>query len=217
MTSAPLPARRRARALGAAALGLLAFAALAAFVLADGRTGPTGVDAAWADAMRGIRSAPLTAVGLALNVVGGTIVSGIAVPVVVAVALIARGRSRQAYVFLAATVVSAAAVKAAKFLVDRPRPEDMMVASDVGSFPSGHSANAALLVTVLAAMFAGRRWIAGVGALYVVAMMLSRTYLSAHWLTDTGAGTALGFSVGLLVWAAARPLLDSPDPPARDG
>lgn len=215
MTSAPSSKRSRRRALGAAALGLLVFAALCAFVLAEGRHGPTGADAAWADAMRGIRSAPLTSAALALNVVGGTLVSGIVIPVIVSATLALRNRSREAYVFLAASIVSAAAVKAIKLLVHRPRPEDMMVTSDVGSFPSGHAANAALLVTVLALMLAGRRWIAWVGALYVVMMMLSRTYLGAHWLTDTGAGTALGFSAALIVWAAARRLLDAPHAQAR--
>ncbi len=40
-----------------------------------------------------------------------------------------------------------------------------------------------------------------VGAAYVVLMLLSRTYLGAHWLTDTLAGMLIGAGVAIIVWA----------------
>ena len=41
-------------------------------------------------------------------------------------------------------------------------------------------------------------WVAG--AAYTVLMMLSRTYLGAHWLTDTIGGAILGAALAVLVW-----------------
>jgi len=87
-----------------------------------------------------------------------------------------------------------------KEIVGRPRPEDMLVVSDFGSFPSGHSANAATLMVCLA-IIVHRAWVWAAGAAYVVLMMVSRTYLGAHWVSDTIGGALVGIAVALIVWA----------------
>ena len=92
----------------------------------------------------------------------------------------------------------------------------MLVVSDEGSFPSGHVANAATIAIALGLILAldrGRRWVWMLGALYIVAMALSRTYLGVHWLTDTIGGALLGAGVAVIVWVPfARALAREPRP-----
>jgi len=102
--------------------------------------------------------------------------------------------------FLIASVVSAGVVQILKNTVDRPRPEQILVTADFGSFPSGHTANAATIAVVLA-LIVNRWWMWPVGAAYTACMLLSRNYLGAHWLTDTVGGLVLGAAVALIVWA----------------
>ena len=82
----------------------------------------------------------------------------------------------------------------------RPRPTEILVHPDFGSFPSGHSANAALIATTLGIIF-WRTWIWITGAVYTVLMMLSRTYLGAHWISDTIGGMLVGVGVAVIIWA----------------
>ena len=65
--------------------------------------------------------------------------------------------------FLTAELASAGAVQVLKHLFGRARPEDIIVISDYGSFPSGHVANAATIATVACILFP-RLWVLIVGA-----------------------------------------------------
>ena len=59
-------------------------------------------------------------------------------------------------------------------------------------------------------------WIAGL--FYTVLMLLSRTYLGAHWLSDTLGGLLIGVGVALIVWAPfATRLRGEPIPRASSG
>ncbi len=46
-----------------------------------------------------------------------------------------------------------------------------------------------------------------VGAVYTVGMMLSRTYVGAHWISDTVGGMLVGAGVAVIVWAPFAYLL----------
>jgi undecaprenyl-diphosphatase len=120
--------------------------------------------------------------------------------VLIALAFLIWKRPWAALYFVIGTGLSAAVVKVIKVTVGRSRPEDILVTSDFGSFPSGHSANAALIAMSLGIVFL-RGWIWAAGAVYTVAMMLSRTYLGAHWISDTIGGMLVGAGVAVIVWA----------------
>lgn len=203
-TSSRLAVRRTALLLAVPcfAVALLIWAATASW----GLGGPTSIDESWADVVRAGRSSVLTSLALALDFFGGTRISGIVVPAVAALWLVLRRRPWAAFYLITASAASALFVKLIKITAGRSRPEDVLVTTDFGSFPSGHSANAAVIVTVMAILFPRHRWIPVGGGCYVVLMMLSRTYLSAHWITDTIAGALLGFSAAMIVWTifAAR-------------
>ena len=100
-----------------------------------------------------------------------------------------------------------------KHLFGRARPEDIIVFSDFGSFPSGHVANAATIATVAFVLFP-RLWVAIVGVAWVLLMALSRTVLHAHWLSDTLGGALIGAGVVLIVAGIFAPLLRRERPDA---
>ncbi|MFD1915966.1 phosphatase PAP2 family protein [Paeniglutamicibacter kerguelensis] len=100
-----------------------------------------------------------------------------------------------------------------KNVVDRPRPENPLVMVDHGSFPSGHvTLTAALMVMFIALLSpAVRRYWSPVAVAFVLVMIWSRTFLAAHWLSDTVAGAVLGAGVALMLWWLCAPLLARDD------
>ncbi|UJP10367.1 phosphatase PAP2 family protein [Microbacterium sp. KUDC0406] len=165
------------------------------------------LDGRWNELMAVVRQPWAIEVALFLNWIGGGWRAVFLVPLGVAGVLLVLRRWREALFALAAFAASAAGVQLLKALFGRARPEDLLVASDFGSFPSGHTANAATIAMVLW-LITPRVWAAMLGALWVVAMALSRTVLSVHWLTDTVGGALVGAGTSLLVaallWAWLR-------------
>ncbi|MFF0215078.1 phosphatase PAP2 family protein [Streptomyces vinaceus] len=213
--------RRSPGVLLLAALLLGAAAALALTVRADVVDPPfQGADERWLAWMGGPHEGFPAAVAAVLNWFGGP--PGVVVPLALLVFLLVRRRWVSAgFLFGVYLVGSTAVVQGLKHLVDRPRPADPMVRVDHGSFPSGHAAGAALLVVLVGVLLvpAARRrawWIGG--AVFTLAMMWSRTWLHAHWLSDTVAGAAAGAGAALLAWWAFSPALarehDRPADPA---
>jgi membrane-associated phospholipid phosphatase len=164
------------------------------------RVVPFDVDAEWMEELVEHRHPFWQAMALTFDHLGGGIFGVFIVPLVIIAILYFLKRRSAALYFAVASVISALLVQVIKNTVDRPRPEEILVAADFGSFPSGHTANAATMAVALA-LILRRFWIWWAGAAYVVLMLLSRNYLGAHWLTDTLGGMVLGAGVAVIAWA----------------
>ncbi len=161
---------------------------------------PYEIDSKWMNELYAARTPALENVAFFFDWAGGGIVGVFVVPIAVTISLVIAKRRWGALYFLAACVLSAGLVQLIKNLVGRPRPEEILVHADFGSFPSGHTANAATLAVVLGIII-HRWWVWALGVLWVAAMLLSRNYLGAHWLTDTAGGLVLGAAVAVILWA----------------
>ncbi|MEV3992633.1 phosphatase PAP2 family protein [Streptomyces sp. NPDC049837] len=188
---------------------LMAALATGLAVLGEGRPAFQGVDDRWMGLMNGSRSDAVTGVAHVLDTLGGPL--GMILPLVVTGCLCVYGRWRSAvFVFTASIVSNVVVVLPLKQLVDRPRPPQPWVLVNDGSFPSGQVFTVTTLVmavgVVLFPPLARRCWWIFAAAL-VAAMMWSRTWLHAQWLTDTVAGAAAGAGCVLVLWRAFAHLL----------
>ncbi|GAA1979766.1 phosphatase PAP2 family protein [Microbacterium pumilum] len=166
--------------------------------------GPLAIDTWWHDLMLTWRTESWLAVALAFDVVGGVTAMTV-IGIVIVVGFLAARRPWDALTVTAAMLTSQAITGVLKVSFARPRPPDSLVTDAMTSFPSGHTTLAATVMVVLALLIrADAMWLAAV--LWVMAMAWSRTYLSAHWLTDVSAGAVLGASVAVLVWAVIADL-----------
>ncbi|MEC7868271.1 MAG: phosphatase PAP2 family protein [Candidatus Poribacteria bacterium] len=94
-------------------------------------------------------------------------------------------------------------VYTSKRLINRRRPLDIHN-TDTPALPSGHTANAFVIATIL-----GNRHPQLRIPLYIGAGMVgfSRIYLGRHYLSDVLTGATIGTGVGLLVWRNQSTLL----------
>ena len=115
-------------------------------------------------------------------------------------------------------IVAIALDIALKVIVDRDRPIDILVGTNLGSFPSGHVITAVVVLgLVVPALWIATRskpvfW--GSVVLLIVGVtlvMLSRINLGAHWPSDVVASVLIGVSMLLLAeyalssrWACRR-------------
>ncbi len=162
---------------------------------------PFAVDVTWNALVTAWFNPVLLAFSRAMNWLGGGWFGVLAMPIAGALALILARRPWAAAYFLTAEAVSAAGVQVLKHAFGRVRPEEILVVSDFGSFPSGHVANAATIAVAAFVIFP-RAWVVAVGAVWVLLMAFSRTYLHAHWLSDTLGGGLIGAGAALLVAGA---------------
>ncbi|MFG6443980.1 phosphatase PAP2 family protein [Microbacterium sp. P07] len=173
-------------------------------VVALGGHEPLPVDIAWHDLM----IATLSEVGIIIAwipaIVGGTI--GMVVVGLIIIGLFVWRRRRSDAVVLTIAMIAVVAIGAPMAaVIARVRPADSLAESVPTSFPSGHTAVATTVAVILGILL--RRWYVWViGALWVVVMMWSRTYLQAHWLSDVVAGFVEGIAVATLVWCAVEAL-----------
>lgn len=178
----------------------LALVLIMAGIIALRPTEPFALDLAWMSEVVAHRSPFWTVPALIMNTLGGGLIGVVIVPLGIVATLLLFRRPWAALYYAIAAALSAGCVQLLKVTVGRARPEDMLVQSDPGSFPSGHTANAATTAVALAIIFP-RVWVRVVGSAYALAMALSRTYLGVHWLSDTIGGLLLGAGVAVLVWA----------------
>ncbi len=146
---------------GAAALALVVMLALVIFYRETDK--PFGFEIEFMAGLVASRADWLTVPALVLNAVGGGILSNLVVPAVIIGALLLFRRPWGAVYYVTAAIASAAVTRLIKVLVGRERPEDILVTPDFGSFPSGHSSNAALVATALGIIFM-RTWVWVAGA-----------------------------------------------------
>lgn len=189
------------------AVGLVLFAAscaLGAWTLWRGDA-PFTIDIWW-NSLFGPTNTFLIQFSLVMNFLGGGWFGVFVVPIVAAILLLIAKRPWAALYFILASAVSAGLVQILKHLFSRVRPDEMLVISDHGSYPSGHVANAATIATVLFIIFP-RLWVLLAGIIWTFLMALSRTIVHAHWLTDTIGGALAGVGAALLVAAALTVVL----------
>lgn len=218
----PLPVLRRRMLVTGLVLFLLGVI-VTALVATSGVLQP--LDDRFRELMVAARWGPLVTVCTALSVGFGTAVLWpvrIAVTVVIAL----RRRWSTLFAWVATVALSELLVGPVKALVDRPRPPGSLVTTTAASYPSGHAiASAVTSIGVVMALTTGRRrlhWMI-VAVVVSTAVALSRTYLSAHWLTDViggsllGAGLALAVPEAVEVWGDRRVSRRGPSPRSTAG
>lgn len=207
---------RSPRRLVAVAAGVVLLLAVGLGVLVTVRAlNPESLDAEWMEEIVEHRSPLWEIPARVFDFIGGGWFGVLVVPVGIAVGFLIARRPWAASAFILGSAVSSGVVQLMKIGFGRARPEEILVPLDSPSFPSGHTANAATVV-VLLALLLRRRWIAVAGAVYVILMALSRTYLGAHWITDTVGGVLVGSAMAALVWAIFATKVRA-ERPSREG
>lgn len=168
---------------------------------------PLGVDTRWMDELMENRAPVWEVLSLVMNNLGGGVIAIFILPILIIIALIVLKRPWSALYYFLATVLTSGVVQLLKNLFGRARPESLMVTADFGSFPSGHVANAAAMALILSILFP-RLWVWLAASAYTAVMMFSRTYLGAHWLSDTIGGLLLGIGIAIVIWAPMAAKLD---------
>jgi membrane-associated phospholipid phosphatase len=197
---------RRVHALIVAAALLLVALTLGIIVAVDpSASAVQGIDDWWLTQMVAIRTPWLTRIAKGMSMLGSPIVT-LPLRIIVSLVLAWHRRWLQLGAFLGAVITSELCIGPLKALVDRPRPPDPLIATSGASFPSGHAIAGAVtafgLVVVLWPASSRRLTAIGLAAAFAGLMAISRTYLAAHWLTDTIAGACIGTGLALM-WAAA--------------
>lgn len=96
-------------------------------------------------------------------------------------------------ILLVSTVLTRVVVDISKFIISRPRPEEVEMITS--SFPSGHAALGFMVFAVLSYQYKELRiW------LFILASLvaLSRVFIGAHYLSDVFAGAIIGYLIGAL-------------------
>jgi undecaprenyl-diphosphatase len=176
--------------------------------------GITAIDQPVLDAALALRSPGLNDAITTYTDVGGPIGMPIVAAAAVAILVAIRRRWTPVVLVTIAALGSLAMTIVGKGIVGRMRPPTALAVppfEDSPSFPSGHTLNATVLVTVivyLVLIWTTATWqrvlAVAVGGAFIVTMGLSRVFLGHHWLTDVIAGWAIGLAWALAVITAHR-------------
>jgi membrane-associated phospholipid phosphatase len=169
----------------------------------------TGLDEAWLRLVTQTRSGPLTGLFKVLSLIGGP-AGGTVIVAVICLVLLLVGRWRTALYLAIAEASGSACSQLVKHVVLRHRPPHPLVTADLGSFPSGHvitTLAVGLALTVAFARPGHRRYALAAVALATAIMMFARTYLAAHWLSDTVESVLIAGGLGLALWWIFEPAL----------
>lgn len=182
---------------------LLAIAAVLGGILLAGDRNPPFqcVDDAWQAFMATLHAPFWDSLNIALNWTGYT--GMLVFHILLALALLIRRRPRSAVFSAMAGLSVMLLTQLLKLVIHRPRPLNAHVATDTYSYPSGHVSATTAFVLVIALLI-GRAWtwLLAIGGM--LAMMISRIYLAAHWFTDVVGGACLASAVVLLWWLACQ-------------
>lgn len=205
----------------AAGLVLLTAAGAFAAVIAAQPARPPGtaLDRWWLSVVRTWQAVPLTDAAKALSLIGGPW-GGTVIVAALVIFLLVRGRWRAALFAALAVAAGSAMSQLIKHLVARPRQSGSLTHTDAWSFPSGHVITTVVVGLVLTTALArpGRRALPLAGAAAAALTMLAcRTYLRAHWLTDTFESLLVGTGIVAVLWWYFAPMLEderaAPDGP----
>ncbi len=173
------------------------------------------IDARVADWLHRHASAPVTAVMLAITHANSTVAIS-AMSVLFAAAL---ARMREWYWMMSVALAVGGGLLlnvALKHAYERARPrfDDPILTLDTYSFPSGHTAGAAVFYGVVAAFLVSRTsehrrraaWVAAAGAA-IALVAFSRIYLGAHYLSDVLAAACSSTAWLVLSLATVRAIV----------
>src|SRR5262245_61449262 len=107
------------------------------------------LDEEWMEEILEIRGPVGEALAMVFNFVGGGWFAILVVPLGGALAFVIARRPWSGFAFLVASAVGALVVQLLKVGFGRQRPEEILVPLDNGSFPSGHTTNAAIVAVML--------------------------------------------------------------------
>jgi membrane-associated phospholipid phosphatase len=201
---------RPAIALVAGVMLLAIAAAFAALMRRDRGSPPvSGMDHAWLSLVSGTRSPPVTDAFRVLSLVGGPWGATVIVAILCAGLLIV-GRWRTAIYLALAEALGSTCSDTIKRIVLRHRPPHPLVTADLGSFPSGHvitTLGVGIALTLALVPPGRRRRALTVVAAAALLMMYCRTYLAAHWLSDTFESLPVAGGLALVLWWVFEPWL----------
>ncbi|MFP3460588.1 phosphatase PAP2 family protein [Arthrobacter globiformis] len=113
-----------------------------------------------------------------------------------------------------AAAVSVTATSVGKTLLGRTRPDHIDAVPPFEfspSFPSGHTLNTTVVIGIVVYLVclqfrkaSARTWVVVAGAVFILAMGLSRVFLGHHWLTDVMAAWLIGAAWVAVVILAHR-------------
>jgi undecaprenyl-diphosphatase len=117
-------------------------------------------------------------------------------------ALYVAGYRKEALVAAVALLAANAVTYSLKYLIARPRPNDLGVAPESEpSFPSGHTLNAFSTATTLSYY---HRKVAPFLFAWALLVAFSRVFLGLHYFSDLLGGAAVGIVVSLIISRAAK-------------